>query len=530
MQLITEPNTGDKFTPNELLSLDRKEYLRLSLRQQACDSLYFFAKGVLGFDKLTPRLHKHFCEFLETAPLRKLVVLPRGHYKTTISSISYAMWRSVRDPNIRILIASSNATNAQKILSLVRAKWERCTTLRWLFPEIVPDTSKVRWTDAAATVTRLQDWPESTYEAIGAGGTAVSRHYDIIIEDDLVSDDQLLSRDQMEKVISWHQYKESLFVSPARGESLVIGTRWAFFDLISWVLENEGDRIRYVRSAVENGIPIFPEEFTLQELERLLAIMGPYKYSCQYLNDPVSESSRKFQEGWLRFYEALPDDKYNYFIACDPATGVVKAGGGDAKQSDYTAIVCVAVNSQGDIYVTEAVCERLGADEFIYELFRMYESYSIRGNVRVGIETNAFQRALLFPIRQEMIRSNTFFTVVELKASRAATKQLRIEALQPYFANGVIHLRKDHKELLHELRLFPLAKHDDAMDALSYAVQMSKPAFKTPVQEGYTHPLSFEGILSSLPNRQLKGPSPWMYAERGRPRVDNALPAKYRSM
>lgn len=523
------PGTNDVFTHDELLRLDRKEYLRASLRQQATNSLYFFAKGVLGFNKLTPTLHKSLCEFLENPHQRKLVVLPRGHYKTTIISISYVMWLSIRDPNIRILIASCTSTNAQKIISLVRAKWERCETLRWLFPEIVPDVQKLRWTDSAATITRPQDWPESTYEAIGAGGTAVSRHFDIIIEDDLVSDDHLLSREQMQKVIEWHQYKESLFVSPAKGVNIVVGTRWAFYDLISWVLENEPDRVRYVRSALEQGVPIFPEEYTIQELERLLSVMGPYKYSCQYLNDPVSESSRKFQEEWIKYYETLPEGTYNYFIACDPATGVVHSGGGDAKQSDFTALVGIAVNTEGDIYITDVVCERLGADEFIYELFHMYESYSLRGSVRVGIETNAFQRALLFPIRQEMKRSGTHFTVVELKASRAATKQLRIEALQPYFANGTIRMKRDQKELLHELRLFPLAKHDDAMDALAYVVQIAHPAHKVAPKQGLAvHPCSFDGILASLPNRRALRPNPFMYSRSDKPRIDNTLPAEYR--
>jgi len=503
--------------------------MRSTLRARALGSLYLFAKGVLGFDKLTPTLHKALCDFLAQPQLRKLIVMPRGHYKTTIASVAYPIWLSVHDPNIRILIASSNATNAQKIVSLIRAKWERCETLRWLFPELVPDPQRVRWTDSTACITRAKDWPEGTYESIGVGGTAVSRHYDVIIEDDLVSDDQLISRDQMQKVIDWHQYKEALFVSPSRGISVVIGTRWAFFDLISWIMDNEPDRVRYVRSAVENGVPIFPEEYTLQELERLLATMGPYKYSCQYLNDPVSESSRKFQEEWLRFYDTLPEGPHNYFIACDPATGVVKAGGGDAKQSDYTAIVCLAANAEGELYVTDVVCDRLGTDEFIYELFRLYETYASRGSVRVGMETNAFQRALLFPIRQEMRRSGVHFTVQELKASRAATKQLRIEALQPYFANGTIWLpRSGADELLHELRLWPLSRHDDALDALAYAVQMSRPAHRQAQPVGAVHPCSFEGILASLPSRQRPRFDALWYTRDTRPRVDNALPREYR--
>jgi len=496
------------------LNAVRKEELRENLRERAKGSLYFLAKGVLGFDKFT-NLHVGVCEFLEHEALRKLLILPRGHYKTTASSIAYPIWLSINDPNIRVLIASSTSTNAQKILSVVRAKWERCEMLRWLFPEMVPDFNKVRWNDACATVARTRDWPEGTYEAIGAGGTAVSRHYDVIIEDDLVNEDHLISREQMDKVIDWHQYKEALFVSPARGKNIVIGTRWAHYDLLQWVLDNEPDRARYVRSALENSVPIFPEEFTMQELERLLAVMGTYKYSCQYLNAPMVDTGRKFEESWLQYFEHIPEGHYNYYITCDPAASVFKPGGGVARDTDYTALTGIAVNTDGNIYVDDVVCDRIGVDEFIYELFRMVETYMLKNSgtaPKVGIESNAFQRALLFPIREEMKRSGTYFPITELKASRASTKQLRILSLQPYFSNGAIHVRKSHKELLHEYRLFPLARHDDVLDALAYAVQLAKPAHEPKRVQKHDDPLSFENILYSLPAyRARRALSPWKY-------------------
>jgi len=399
------------------------------------------------------------------------------------------------------------------MLGLIRAKWERCDMLRWLFPELLPDTGLTRWNDSCAVINRKNDYPEGTYEAIGAGGTAVSRHYDVIIEDDLVSEDHLISREQMDKVISWHQYKESLFVSPGKGLDVLIGTRWAHFDLLSHVMDTEHDRVRYVRSATENGVPIFPEEFTLQELERLLTVMGPYRYSCQYLNDPTQDTARKFDEQWLQYFDMLPPGNYEYYVACDPAASVFKAGGGIAKDSDYTALVTIAVNTAGDIFVVDVVCDRIGVDEFVYELFRVVETYRPRS---VGIETNAFQRALLFPIRAEMKRSGTYFNIIELKASRAATKQLRILALQPYFANGGIHVRKDCKELLHEYRLFPLAKHDDVLDALAYVVQMNRPALQ-PVEITVKHgdPLSFDTTLREIDAKRVRAlQSPWQHVNK----------------
>jgi predicted phage terminase large subunit-like protein len=279
-------------------------------------------------------------------------------------------------------------------------------------------------------------------------------------------------------------------------------------------METENDRVRYVRSATENGVPIFPEEFTLQELERLLTVMGPYRYSCQYLNDPTQDTARKFEEQWLQYFDLLPEGAYAYYVACDPAASVFKAGGGVAKDSDFTAIVTIAVDTLGNIFVVDVVCDRIGVDEFVYELFRVVETYH---PVQVGIETNAFQRALLFPIRAEMKRSNTHFNIIELKATRAATKQLRILALQPYFANGTVHVRKQDKELLHEYRLFPLAKHDDVLDALAYVVQMNRPAFdpKVHAKNVNRNPLEFDTTLREIEGKRIRAlQCPFQYVNR----------------
>ena len=54
------------------------------------------------------------------------------------------------------------------------------------------------------------------------------------------------------------------------------------------------------------------------------------------------------------------------------------------------------------------------------------------------------------------------------------SKQLRIETLQPHFANGMILLRQEQTLLIEQLRHFPKADHDDAPDALQMAWAVSQ--------------------------------------------------------
>jgi hypothetical protein len=59
-------------------------------RRMAKHNLLFLARGVLGNDKLSPSLHAHFCEWHDkTRHMQwRLVLMPRGHYKTTLETIA----------------------------------------------------------------------------------------------------------------------------------------------------------------------------------------------------------------------------------------------------------------------------------------------------------------------------------------------------------------------------------------------------------------------------------------------------------
>ena len=79
-------------------------------------NLYFFARGILGYDWMVPHVHLGLCNFLQTYHPRKSVVLPRGFLKTTVCSTAFPIWRAINDPNVRFLIVQNKADNAKKII------------------------------------------------------------------------------------------------------------------------------------------------------------------------------------------------------------------------------------------------------------------------------------------------------------------------------------------------------------------------------------------------------------------------------
>ena len=54
-------------------------------------ALFFFARNILGYIKMSPNLHGYMCRELERDHLRLVMEIPRAHYKTSIASVSAPM-------------------------------------------------------------------------------------------------------------------------------------------------------------------------------------------------------------------------------------------------------------------------------------------------------------------------------------------------------------------------------------------------------------------------------------------------------
>ena len=348
-------------------------------------------------------------------------------------------------------------------------------------------------------IKRPRTFTEASIEALGVGGTAVSRHFDEQIKDDWVNEDHIQYPEQMEKLIDYYKHSISLFVSPARGYDTVVGTRWSHSDLIQHILDTStverlgaSNPFAYdvtLRSAMEDGEPIFPinglgePEFTKEHLDALLEIQGPYVFSCQYLNQPTHEDARSFQPGWYRYYDTAPSG-LRCFTAIDPATG---------RGDSFSGIATVGIDFHGSVFVLETVKANLGTDELVEEIVRQ----RMKWNSTVGMETVAFQKVLIFPLREAMRRYGIYFAVKELKPISSQKKEFRIAGiLQPAFASGRIFMQKGMKDLEKELSWFPAMAHFDLLDALAYAVLMAtKPSA---VNQEVHDPFDIDVILQEL--------------------------------
>ena len=509
----------------EVLTLDASSLdgpMLEKLRKKAKGDLYFFAKGVLGFDKLHPRIHKPLCRLLElyngydstlahswptyervlkwvlrragmpkaehedrikeirSDGIKKLMILmPRGWYKTTLVSISYPIWRGVRDTNVRVLLAQNTSTNAKSKGSALGQAILGSPLLAALFPEVMPGPRE-KWNEEGRTLKREGAWAESTYEFAGTKTQVTSRHFNLIIEDDTVAPDKddlgessiLPSKVDISQAIGWHRLVPPLLDEVATDQNVVVGTRWFVLDLLAWVMQNEKDFVVFQWAVKEDshgkpapmGSLVWPERFTEKVVVGLAASLGPYLYSCLYMNTPVQSEDMFFKESWVRFYDVEPP-RLMTFTTVDLGGDPLDTKG----TPDFNVVLtCGKDMAEGKIYVLDYSHEQCSPSrtlEMIFEHVRKWHPAT------VGLETVAYQKSLMHWIRQRQVTENVYFSVTQLTHTKVS-KGARIRGLQPAMAGGVMFFRPYMTALVNELLVYPLGTHDDLADALAMQLEL----------------------------------------------------------
>lgn len=212
----------------------------------------------------------------------------------------------------------------------------------------------------------------------------------------------------------------------------------------------------YKRAEERDGSLLFPERLTKEFLENARKVMGSYWYANQYLNEIIPEDLQNFKKHWFKYYSEVPA-RNNTFVFIDPAIS-------QENTADYTGVVVVSVDTEDSWYVRFAQRFRLTPTQIIDLMFRLNEQFK---PMVVGIETVAYQEALLYMLDQEMRRRGQLLPVHGVKHGTSESKQNRILGLVPRFEWGRIHLAQGLTVLEDELLKFPRGGHDDVIDALA---------------------------------------------------------------
>jgi hypothetical protein len=210
------------------------EVLKATERRLYRESLYLTTKYLLGYSEINHNAHDEPIRVLESKRKRKLIVDPRGCFKTSVAVVGYAIWSFIRNPNIRVCLDSELFSNSKKTLREISMHLQSDSFIN-LFGD---PRGNGTWNESEILCAqRTSVKKEATFTCSGIGAQKTGQHYDLAILDDMSSPTNTNTEENREKVINHYKYYQSI-LDPG-GEIVVVGTRYHQMDLIGHILANE---------------------------------------------------------------------------------------------------------------------------------------------------------------------------------------------------------------------------------------------------------------------------------------------------
>lgn len=407
---------------------------------------------------------------------------PRGHGKSTIGDVDFCITKVLRNPDIRIMIGSKTQTQASAFLKEIRTHFEQNVNLIRIFGDWKKSRDNV-WNDKEFTVNRRTVIKkEATVSALGASGAVVSKHFDIIIGDDLVGFENARTEAQRKVLKEW--FYSSLYPTlEPDGEIHILGTRYSPMDLYEDLIKSKNYKINVQQAiTVKDGqeYSLWESKFSLEKLRSIREEAGLIIFNMQYQNNTELAKGKIFKYKYFKHFEeyeldydlnrvrvkVLDSQGVPYWIPVRIYMGADLAISEDeTSNNDYFVLTVIGVDKNKNVYVLDYLKERLTFNAQLNAILD-YGKNKFPMVERIGVETVQYQKSLA-----QEIRRLSLLPVVNIQTSKdKVTRAMRRSAL---FENGKVWFRIGMDDLEECLLLFPEVDHDDLFDGLDFALTVA---------------------------------------------------------
>jgi len=445
-----------------------KDYTDAAERERCQNSFMGFVRKMWpGF--ITGRHHKLMAEKFERVAkgeLKRLIInMPPRHTKSEFASYLLPAWFLGRSPQKKVIQTSHTAELAvgfgRKVRNLVDSD-----AYKSVFPGLgLQHDSKAagRWSTNSG----------GEYFAIGVGGAVTGKGADLLIIDDPHSEQEakLAAGDPsiFDSVYEWYTSGPRQRLQPG-GAIIIVMTRWSLKDLTGRVIQSsiEDSRIGEwevieLPAILPSGKPLWPEFWSLDELEALRQELPLSKWSAQYQQKPSGEEGALIKREWWKVWEGNNPPPCDFIIQSWD-TAFTKN-----ERSDFSACTTWGVfykdedQKDANIILLDAYKERLEFPELKQRAFEMWQEWEPDAFI---VEAKAAGAPLIYELRQMGI------PVQEFTPTRGNDKNVRVNAVSDLFASGrVWHPPKEWaQELIEEMAAFPYGEHDDLTDSTTQAL------------------------------------------------------------
>ena len=398
---------------------------------------------------------------LRTGKLKRLIVnMPPRHTKSEFASYFLPAWMIGNDPKLKIIQATHTAELAVRF-------GRKAKTL--IDSTEYQDLFKTRLREDSKAAGRWETDQGGEYFAVGVQGAVTGRGADLLIIDDPHSEQDVYSPTAFEKAYEWYTSGPRQRLQPG-GRIVLVMTRWSTKDLTAQLVnagakEAKADQWEVIEfpAIMDSGKPVWPEYWSLEDLEAVKASAGIAKWSAQYMQNPTSEEGAIIKREWWKDWEKEDMPALQHVIQSYDTAFMKK------ETADYSAITTWGVFKENDdspeqLILLDAMKERL---EFP-DLRRVAkEQYDYWQPETVLVEAKASGLPLTYELRKMGI------PVVNFTPSKGNDKHTRVNAVAPLFESGMIWAPKEKsfaQEVIEECAAFPYGDHDDLVDSMTQAV------------------------------------------------------------
>ena len=464
---ITEKISKLPINEQEAFFAELAEYEHSVKREKAQSDFGSFVKEMWpGF--IDGRHHKVMAKKFEeiaSGKIKRLIInMPPRHTKSEFASFMLPAWFLGKYPNKKIIQCSNTAELAvgfgRKVRNLVDSE---------AYARIFPNVSLRSDSKAAG---RWSTSGNGEYFAIGVGGTVTGKGADLLIIDDPHSEQEaaLAAGDPtvFDKVYEWYTSGPRQRLQPG-GSIVVVMTRWAKRDLTGRILQSmidkDGETWEVINfpAILPSGNPLWPEFWSLAELEALQLELPASKWNAQYQQSPTSEEGAIVKREWWREWKEDKPPRCEFVIQSWD-TAFTKS-----ERSDYSACTTWGVfylnenPNDPNVILLDAFKKRMEFPELKEKAFNHYKEWEPDAFV---VEAKASGAPLIFELRAMGI------SVSEFTPSRGNDKMVRINSVADLFASGKVWAPATRwaDELIEEMAAFPNSDHDDLVDSSTQAL------------------------------------------------------------
>jgi phage terminase large subunit-like protein len=439
------------------------------LKHQIIDNnrIDILATAVLGYEVQPFHLAMMRYQFLHPDNLQLAF---RGAGKTTTCTVAKTIHLLLKNPNLRILIASKTSGHAQTILKEIKAQFEENQLLAEIFGTYYDPKRVKKWDNTEIEVLpRTSMAKEGSVTTLGVGSQVVGKHYDVIISDDLVDEENSRTKHMRDKQRTWYYQSLDPTLEPPdpevehRGEHHRLGTRYHYDDLYGHLIENELKEHHQIIPALNReGRTPWPKKFSSKYFFEKKKKAGIIIFNAQYQCDTEAMKGTIFVYDDCQLIEPNKIPKnLRIYMGVDLAIT-------ESESADQFALVVLGVDGDNNRYILDYYANQIRFGMQTEKIIEYYEKWK---PIRCCIETNAYQKAQYQHLKDE------YDSDMRLKpVNQDKDKITRAWKLSNLFENKKMFFKKGGNMhlLIEQLVLFPDYKYKDLFDAVDLAVRATK--------------------------------------------------------